>query len=153
MIVRTAFITLTCFALHAATAPDTLKQVKSFDAFAQGKSASAAFNELIDQKIPVVVKFFLPGCGPCKSTETEFEDLAKQYKDSALFVVLDTTKNDLANKFKVHAVPTFIIFKNGKKISDFRRGGLDKDGFAASIKKELKKLNVLPGVVQAPAAA
>lgn len=149
-IVRISIIALTCTALNAAVAPAP-KQVKSFEEFARGRSAREAFKELINQETPVIVKFFLPGCQPCKSTEAEFEDLAKEYKDVAHFVALDTTKNTLSQTYKVHAVPTFIMFKSGKKIVDFKRNGLHKDGFVSTIKKELKRLNVAP-IAAAPAA-
>lgn len=131
---RVTFLTLSCFALNAASNAGSETAVKSFDEMVmQGKKPHHAFAELIKGKKPVVVKFFMPGCGPCVSTVEVFEQLAKKY-DKAEFVTIDVTKYDLGNQFGIRSVPTFIIFIEGKKIAQSKRGAL-----VQTVEKTLKK--------------
>lgn len=144
MISRVSVIALSVLALNAAPPTPTpqKKAVIAFEEIAFGKKSSAAFAELIAKPLPIIVKFYLPGCGPCKSTEADFEMLAKKYQDQAMFVTLDVTKFDIADKYSIKTVPTFILFNKNKKIAQFKRDGLKKDGFIATIEKELKKLTI-----------
>ena len=117
-------------------APDIL-YVKSFDEFVANKNPHTVFNALTSGEKPLIVKFFMTGCGPCKSTEPGYEALAKKYKDHALFITINVDKYDIGNKFKFSSVPTFMLFSKGKKIAQFKRSD-----FVGTINKELAKLGV-----------
>lgn len=124
-------LALTCLSLNAASG----LAVKDFASFVKDKKAQTAFDDLIKGPKPVVVKFFLPGCGPCNATVATFEELAKKHSH-AEFITLDVTKFDIGNRYGIRTAPTFIIFSKGKKIAQFKRGEL-----VDTIEKELKKLS------------
>ncbi len=144
MFSRISIVTLSFLALNAATQTPTNKKlaVKSFEDLALGKQPLNVLAELVAKDTPLVAKFYMPGCGPCKGTEEGFERMAKKYQGQAEFVIIDTTRFDLAKSYAIRTVPTFIIFHKNKKVAQFKRDGIKKEGFEEAIEKELKKLGV-----------
>lgn len=95
--------------------------------------------EVLDDKGVVFVDYWAEWCGPCKFTNPIVEDLAgsAEYKDKVKFVKVDVDANqDLAGKYNVFSIPTFIIFKEGKPVSQFV-GARDKAGFTSELDKTL----------------
>jgi len=77
----------------------------------------ASFNELIDQKIPVLVDFKADWCGPCKTMIPILKEVKKQLKDQVAIIKIDVDKNPtVAAKYQIRGVPTLIIFKEGKQV-------------------------------------
>ena len=93
--------------------------------------------EVIDHKGMVFVDFFADWCGPCKITSPIIDQLAEENK-AVKFVKINVDQNpDLATQYSIFSIPTFIIFKNGKSVSQFY-GALSKETFAAEIDKALR---------------
>lgn len=68
----------------------------------------------------VLVDFFANWCGPCRMLTPTLEKLASDYEDKAVIAKIDIDKNnDLAIEFKVSAVPTLALFKNGSLVHKF----------------------------------
>ena len=64
------------------------------------------------------------GCGPCRMMAPIFKKLAKEKADSAVFVKVDTNvQYQLAGRYSVRSIPTFIFFYNGKKVNEFSGAG------------------------------
>ena len=73
------------------------------------------FNELIQSETPVLVDFYADWCGPCKAMDPVIKDVAGAVKGKARIVRVNIDKNTAApREYQVQAVPTFILFKNGK---------------------------------------
>ena len=54
-------------------------------------------------------------CAPCRITSPIFEDLSKEMKNIT-FAKLNVDENqEIASKFGIMSIPTFIIFKDGKE--------------------------------------
>ncbi len=81
------------------------------------------FSELIRSEKPVLVDFSAEWCGPCKMLAPILEDVKKRIGDRATIFKLDVDRNPvIASSYNVMAVPTMIIFQNGKPI--WRRSGV-----------------------------
>ncbi|VDO07537.1 unnamed protein product [Rodentolepis nana] len=64
----------------------------------------------------VIVDFFAPWCGPCKSVKRAYEILAEQ-EATVKFAKLDIDiYEDAPADFSIAAMPTFMAFKNGEMV-------------------------------------
>jgi len=66
----------------------------------------------------VLVDFFAPWCGPCQMMSPILEEISKENKDDNVKIgKLDIDENqEVAAKYNVMSVPTFLVFKNGKAV-------------------------------------
>lgn len=81
------------------------------------------FNELIQLTELVLVDFYAEWCGPCKIMKPRILDVAERMGDNVKVVQIDVDKEkELATRFRISSVPTFIIFKNGKQ--QWRQSGI-----------------------------
>jgi thioredoxin 1 len=75
------------------------------------------FDKYINGSKPVIVDFFAEWCGPCKMMPPILKDLKGKVGDNAIILKMDIDKNpEYARRFNVQAVPTLIVFKEGKII-------------------------------------
>lgn len=82
----------------------------------------------------VVVDFYTPTCGPCRQMAPLFEEMARDNKDIR-FVKVDASESyDLAAKFAIQSVPTFIVFERGHKIAQTTGANADKAAFMRWVK-------------------
>jgi len=80
----------------------------------------------------VVVKYTANWCAPCRMMAPIFEALSKEIKN-VKFSELDVDKTpEIAAKFTVMSIPTFMIFKNGKQIKTLV-GGMSKEKLKSEI--------------------
>ena len=75
---------------------------------------------------PVLVDFWAPWCGPCKTVAPLLEQIAAEYGDKISVVKVNVDDNpEAAGKYGVSAIPTLAIFKNGA-VADTRIGAQPK---------------------------
>lgn len=68
----------------------------------------------------VLVDFWAPWCGPCKTQTPILEKVAEKIGDQAVIAKVNVDENaSLAAEFGVRSIPTLILFKEGEKTQDF----------------------------------
>ncbi len=74
----------------------------------------------------MLVDFYATWCGPCKAMSPAIEAIGKEVQGKARVLKIDVDKNQaLAARYQIQAVPTLMIFKNGKVLWK-QSGGMDK---------------------------
>ena len=76
--------------------------------------------EVLNSEKPVLVDFYADWCGPCNAMAPIVEELATELNEKAKVGKINVDENsDIAVKYNVMSIPTFIIFKNGKEEKRF----------------------------------
>lgn len=98
------------------------------------------FNEVVlDGNKDVLVEFYAPWCGHCKSLAPIYEKVAAAYKSEEDVVIanLDADKyKDLAEKYGVSGYPTLKFFPRGNKAGEDYDGGRDLEDFVSFINEK-----------------
>jgi len=61
--------------------------------------------------------FYADWCGPCKAMAPVIEELSKEYEGKIEFQKVDVeAESEMAGKFGIMNIPTFVILKDDKEI-------------------------------------
>jgi len=98
------------------------------------------FDEIVnDETKDVLIEFYAPWCGHCKSLEPKFNELGEKLKDVKDVVIakMDATANDVPPQYEVQGFPTLYWAPMGSKNSPKKyQGGREVENFIDYIKKE-----------------
>lgn len=91
------------------------------------------YKEFLESGKPVVIDFWAPWCGPCRSIAPIVEELAEVYQDRVIigkYNVDDDT--DLGVEYGIRNIPTMLFFKDGQMV-DKHVGTITRDALTAKI--------------------
>lgn len=95
--------------------------------------------EVLESKTPVILDAYATWCPPCKAVAPIFDELSNEMNGKVKFVKFNVdSEQSLAKELDITAMPTFLIFKNGKIVN--RQMGVatfDKNAFALNLVKHL----------------
>jgi len=95
-----------------ATAPSHV-----FDATVAGFEADVLQKSV---EVPVLVDFWAPWCGPCKTLGPILEKLAADFNGAFRLAKVDVDKEqELAAAFQIRSIPTVILVKGGQPVDGF----------------------------------
>lgn len=71
--------------------------------------------EVLQSSEPVFVDFHAEWCGPCKAMAPALEQVAAEMQGKIKVVKVDVDQNPgITQKYRIQAMPTLMIFKNGE---------------------------------------
>lgn len=72
---------------------------------------------ITNTSVPVMVDFYSPTCGPCRSIAPIIANLAKEYMGRVIVAKLDTSSNPgTAMHYQIRGVPSLYFFKHGEVV-------------------------------------
>lgn len=84
--------------------------------------------------LPLVVDFWAPWCGPCRSMAPAFAQAARTLEPHYRLAKVNTEEQQgLAARFGIRSIPTLAIFKGGREIAR-QSGAMDAAGLTAWIR-------------------
>ena len=100
-------------------------------------SDSSFEQEVKQSELPVLVDFWAPWCGPCKTVSPIIDELAEDYKGRVKVVKVNTDENiKTAQEYRISGIPSLLVFKNGELV-DQVVGAQKKVALAGLIDKHL----------------
>lgn len=90
---------------------------------------AAAFDKhLRSSDLPLLVDFWAPWCGPCRTMAPQFEEAAKSLEPSVRLAKVNTeTEQSLGARFGIRSIPTLKLFHKGREVAT-QAGAMDANG-------------------------
>ena len=73
--------------------------------------------EVLNSDKPVLMDFWAPWCGPCRTVVPLVEEIAKERSDIKVVKINVDEEQELAMQFGVMSIPTLVVMKNGKIVN------------------------------------
>ena len=96
------------------------------------KANKENFESIRNSEKPVLIDFYADWCGPCRMVSPIVDEIAEERDDIVVAKVNVDEENELASEFGVFSIPTLVVIKNGKVISQ-AAGARPKDAILAML--------------------
>ncbi|SMP87849.1 thioredoxin [Epsilonproteobacteria bacterium SCGC AD-311-C15] len=98
------------------------------------------FNQTIEENEIVIIDFWAPWCGPCRSFAPIFEKIAQNNPDITFAKVNTEEEQGLAGYFQIRSIPTTMILRD--QIGIFQQAGVLPEEAFIDIIGQVKALDM-----------
>ncbi len=92
------------------------------------------FEQVVTSNDFVIVDFWAPWCGPCRSFAPTYEKVSEDHPDVVFAKVNTEEEQEIAGHFQIRSIPTLMIFRD-KIIIFSEAGALPESGFRELVAK------------------
>lgn len=98
------------------------------------------FEAAITDNDIVIVDFWAPWCGPCKSFAPIYESVSEKHEDVVFAKINTEDQQELGASFQIRSIPTLMIFR--EKIVIFSQAGMLPESALEEIIGKVKALDM-----------
>jgi thioredoxin len=115
-----------------------IRAVPAGDKVATVEVTQENFNQVVSGNNMVIVDFWAPWCGPCRSFAPAYEAASEKHPDVVFAKVNTEEQQALAGYFQIRSIPTLMVFR--EKIIIFAQPGALP---AAALEQVIEKAKAL----------
>ncbi len=98
------------------------------------------FNKTVEKNDIIIIDFWAPWCGPCKSFGPVYEKVSDEYPEIVFGKVNTEEQQALAGHFQIRSIPTTVILK--ENIAVFQQAGVIPEEGLKDIIKQVQELDM-----------
>lgn len=101
---------------------------------------AADFNDLISNNEIVIIDFWAPWCGPCRSFAPTYEKVSEKHTDIIFAKVNTEEEEELSSHFQIRSIPTLMIFR--EQVVLFAQPGMLSEGQLEEIIGKVREVDM-----------